>query len=42
MDIGKDLMSKIISAYNSAGAGGTESANEINKIKDSINKAEVS
>jgi len=42
MDIGKDLISKIISSYNSAGAGGTESANEINKIKDSINKAEVS
>jgi len=42
MDIGKDLISKLISSYNSVGAGGTESANEINKIKDSVNKTEVS
>ena len=39
---GDKLISKIISNYNTAGIGGTDSANEINKIKDTIKKGEVS
>jgi len=41
MDLGNKLINKIVSNYSKVGASGTESANEINKIKDDLKKGEM-
>jgi hypothetical protein len=40
-DLGQKLLTKIISQYSQAGAGGTDSANEIGKINDILKKGDV-
>lgn len=41
MDLGNRLINKIVSNYSKIGASGTDSANEINKIKDNLKKGEM-
>lgn len=41
MDLGDKLINKIVSNYSKIGASGTDSANEINKIKDNLKKGEM-
>lgn len=41
MDLGNKLINKIVSNYSKIGSSGTDSANEINKIKDNLKKGEM-